>query len=196
MIATGVQEVLRHEQLALTEADDALLQRVLRPAQSALLIVDAFPAAAVALPLVAAVAGLHAGEPSSLVPIFSPCQGMDDPLLSARHEPMPGCWLILPQSNMGLSSALVTVAVEATMLMPAGQPGRSPHMQIPSLRLSKRSARRLRPAGLCRSAARRCGVQTGVRKTSTRLTRSSKRPRFALGFGHDGGFSAPLSVAA
>ena len=55
------QEVLRQEQQALTETDDHVMQRLLKPAQCALLIVDALPAAAVALPLAEAVAALHAG---------------------------------------------------------------------------------------------------------------------------------------
>ena len=56
------QEVLRQQQQALTEMDDHVMQRVLRPVQCALLIVDALPAAAVALPLAEAVGALPTGE--------------------------------------------------------------------------------------------------------------------------------------
>ena len=57
----GLQVVLRDEQRALTEMDDTVMQSVLRPAQCARLIVDAFPAAPSALPLAEAVASMHEG---------------------------------------------------------------------------------------------------------------------------------------
>ena len=56
-----MQEVLRQQQQALTESDDDMMQRILGPAQCALLIVDALPAAAVALPLAETVASMYGG---------------------------------------------------------------------------------------------------------------------------------------
>lgn len=57
----GTQEVLHQEQRALTEMDDTMMQRILKPVQCAVLIVDTFPAACVALPLAEAVASLSRG---------------------------------------------------------------------------------------------------------------------------------------
>ena len=61
--------MLRQQQQTLTESDDHVMQRILRLAQCALLIVDALPAAAVALPLAEAVASLYGGvHPERLAP--------------------------------------------------------------------------------------------------------------------------------
>ena len=74
------QDVLRQEQQALTEMDDHVMQRLLRPTQCALLIVDALPAAAVALPLAEAVAALPAGGfPEPCIPHLT-CLSFASPL--------------------------------------------------------------------------------------------------------------------